>query len=41
MTPQDKEAAQRLADRDLRPLSNWVLWLIQREIHRTSGGKEH
>lgn len=30
--PELKKAAKKLADTDGRSLSNWVTWLIQREV---------
>jgi predicted HicB family RNase H-like nuclease len=33
--PELKKAARKAAESENRSLSNWVIWLIQREIKRT------
>ena len=33
--PELKKAAKKVAESDNRSLSNWVTWLIQREVKRT------
>jgi predicted HicB family RNase H-like nuclease len=33
--PELKKQARKVADADNRSLSNWVTWLIQREIKRS------
>jgi predicted HicB family RNase H-like nuclease len=37
--PELKKQAKKLADAENRSLSNWVTWLIQREIKRAKKGK--
>ncbi|MEW8439705.1 MAG: YlcI/YnfO family protein [Candidatus Thiodiazotropha taylori] len=34
--PELKEEAKKLADKEGRTLSNWVVWLIQNEISKES-----
>jgi len=37
--PDLKKAAKKLAESDGRSLSNWVTWLIQREVDDAKGSK--
>ena len=37
--PDLKKAAKKLAEADGRSVSNWVTWLIQREVEDASGKK--
>ncbi len=32
--PELKQQARKLAEQDSRTLSNWVIWLIRRELRR-------
>jgi len=38
--PDLKKAAKKLAESDGRSLSNWVTWLIQREVENGKPGKK-
>ena len=37
--PDLKKSAKKLAEADVRSLSNWVTWLIQREVDDAKGRK--